>query len=160
MRYYLDCEFNGKGGDLISLAMIREDGWSLYAVVTDALSDPANGTLHDNITPWVMTNVIPILKACPVKPEAVLEDALPRVIERFLSNDPSPHVVTDWPEDMAYFARAIINGPGTMINIPRLIMELIRVDAYPTDIPNAVQHNAWWDALALRYRLTRRSDFV
>lgn len=28
-----------------------------------------------------------------------------------------------------------------------------RVDAYPTDLPDAVQHNAWWDAMALRKKL-------
>ncbi len=32
--------------------------------------------------------------------------------------------------------------------------EMHRVDAYPTMLPGAVQHNAYWDAMALRHKLT------
>lgn len=32
MRYYLDTEFNGRGGQLLSLALVREDGESIYWV--------------------------------------------------------------------------------------------------------------------------------
>ena len=42
-----------------------------------------------------------------------------------------------------------------MVNIPHLSFEVHRVDAYPTALPGAVQHNAWWDAMALRHLLTQ-----
>lgn len=35
MRYTLDTEFNGFGGDLLSLALVREDGESLYLVTSE-----------------------------------------------------------------------------------------------------------------------------
>lgn len=33
MRYFLDTEFNGFGGGLISLALVREDGLPFYAIM-------------------------------------------------------------------------------------------------------------------------------
>ncbi len=33
MRYYIDTEFNGTGGQLLSLALVREDGLSFYEVL-------------------------------------------------------------------------------------------------------------------------------
>lgn len=32
MKYYLDCEFDGYRGSLLSLALVREDGESLYLI--------------------------------------------------------------------------------------------------------------------------------
>jgi hypothetical protein len=37
----------------------------------------------------------------------------------------------------------------------RLKFEILRVEPYPTDLQGAVEHNAWWDAMALRRRLLR-----
>jgi len=75
-----------------------------------------------------------------------------RIIQKFLSGDDRPIIVTDWPDDIKYFCQAIITGPGMMINIPRLSFEMVRVDAYPSVLEKygAVQHNAYWDAMALR----------
>ena len=50
MKYYLDTEFDGLGGKLISFALVREDGNSVSYVVQDYADDP-----------WVQANVIPIL---------------------------------------------------------------------------------------------------
>ena len=56
MRYYLDCEYNGFGGDLISLALVPEDGGEeFYAVL--AWTGPPND--------WVARNVIPYLNHVP-----------------------------------------------------------------------------------------------
>lgn len=47
-------------------------------------------------------------------------------------------------------------GPGTMIEVrPSIKFEMHRVDAYPTTLPGAIQHNAYWDAMALRHKLTQ-----
>ena len=42
---------------------------------------------------------------------------------------------------------------GVMADIDRLRFEIHRVNPYPTDLVGAVEHNAWWDAMALRQRL-------
>jgi hypothetical protein len=145
MNYYLDTEFNGFGGELISLALVRHDGESLYLVYPE----PRNGYKS-----WVWENVVPILWSIPsplpgmaYKLENKQEGAL-RIAE-FLKNDPDPMIITDWPDDIKYFCNAVITGPGTMANIPRFKFDMNRVDAYPTTLPGAVQHNAWWDARAL-----------
>ena len=46
MRYYLDCEFDGFGGPLMSLALVREDGQGVNYVFPMAVADP-----------WVAANV-------------------------------------------------------------------------------------------------------
>jgi hypothetical protein len=143
VRYYLDTEFDGFGGDLISLALVREDGASLYRILKFSADDE-----------WVLKNVVPILDSCPVRAgPAISHAALAGAIEDFLTGDPNPVIVADWPDDVAYFSKALITGPGTMIAIPRVTFEVRRVDAYPTTLHGAVQHNAWWDAMALRHKL-------
>jgi len=145
MRYYLDTEFNGFGGALISLALIREDGASLYAV---------DGDFPGDIDPWVAANILPIITACPVNIVYLgYGYTFATEIGAFLLGDADPIIVTDWPDDVRHFCQEIITGPGQMIALPSIKFEVHRVDAYPTAIPGAVQHNAWWDAMALRAKL-------
>ena len=143
MRYYLDTEFNEFGGDLISLALVREDGESLYLVYPDL----------EEYGPWVKDNVVPILWSVPESSNAHYLTSHrhgAELIQQFLAGDPHPVIITDWPDDIRYFCQAIITGPGMMINIPGVVFQMVRVDAYPTTLEGAVQHNAWWDAMALR----------
>jgi hypothetical protein len=47
-----------------------------------------------------------------------------------------------------------MTGPGEMVGIRKFRVEMIRgVVAWPNNIPNAIQHNAYWDALALKEAL-------
>ena len=150
MHYFLDCEFDAFNGPLISLALVRQDGASLYLIYkhADEVSDP-----------WVRKNVVPLLHAIPAEREhckvsGVDQETGARLIAEFLKGDPRPYVVADWPDDIAYFCKAILTSPGNMASIPNLRFEIVRVRAYPTDLPGAIQHNAWWDAMALRDLLT------
>jgi hypothetical protein len=145
MRYYLDTEFNEFGGELISLALVREDGESIYLVYPDL---PEYGE-------WVSKNVVPIIWNIPsplpgmaYKLESHQDGA--RRIAEFISGDPHPVIVTDWPDDIKYFCQAIITAPGEMVGLDNLVFHMVRVNAYPTTLENAVQHNAWHDAKALR----------
>ena len=130
MNYYLDTEFDGFGGPLLSLALVREDGQSLYLIYQD----------HAAQQPWVRENVLPILRAVPF-PVSVVNcrhhGGAYRIAE-FLRGDPTPHINTDWPDDVRYFCQAIITAPGKMVAIPHLSFEVHRIDAYPTDLPGAV----------------------
>jgi len=148
MRYYLDCEFNGFGGALISLALVRSDGVSLYIVINDGVQETDE---------WVYHNVMPIIDDCPV-PVVELTRAEASLAVQGLwtdgdSGDGDIHVIADWPDDIKYLCELLITGPGTMIAIPGITFEVKRVDAYPTTLEGAVQHNAWWDAMALRHLL-------
>lgn len=145
MRYFLDTEFNEFGGELISLAIVREDGESIYLVYPEL---PEYGT-------WVKEHVVPFIWSIPSplpgmahKLESHEEGA--RRIAGFLAGDPHPVIVTDWPDDIKYFCQAIIVGPGMMVGLDNLVFQMVRCDAYPTTLEDAVQHNAWWDAKALR----------
>lgn len=144
MRYTLDTEFNGFGGDLLSLALVREDGESLYLVT----SDPPP------LVEWVAVNVWPIMHDCPADVVVAPMPKWPAAIAHFFAEDLGvPYVISDWPDDIRYLCQALITGPGMMAPVPRIQFDVVRVDAYPTALHGAVQHNAWWDAMALRARL-------
>lgn len=143
MRYFLDTEFNGMGGVLLSLALVGEDGRELYLAI-----DNNRIVMWDR---WVQAHVLPIVEcegAIPVRRQVFGHD-----IAAFLARDASPLVTADWPDDIAYFCKALITGPGTMADIRSIGFQLDRVDAYPTTLSGAVQHNALWDARALRHKI-------
>jgi len=146
MRYWIDCEYNGFGGQLLSLALVREDGHNLY-IVYDVIQE---------LDPWVKKNVMPILrcempKNVKLQLASLLDNRGAYMIQEFFGDDPCPVVTTDWPDDIKYLCQAMITGPGEMISVPRIIFDMVRVDAYPTKLPGAVQHNAYWDAAALKH---------
>ena len=132
MRLFLDCEFNSMGGELISLALVPEDasyGYFYEVVTVGAMLDP-----------WVAEHVVPHLHLTPISVETRQES-----LESYLAQFDTVHIVADWPDDIAYFSRALITGPGTRIDTPPLTMEVLRVDA-PSELP----HNALFDARGIR----------
>ncbi len=142
MNYFIDCEFDGFGGPLLSMALVREDGESRYWILP-----------YGRLTPWVADNVAPHLRLMGQEWADVQPEDLPGEIHGFLRYDPKPHIIADWPDDIKYFCQALITGPGTMVAIPGFTTQVVRVDAYPTTLAGAVQHNALWDALALKEAL-------
>jgi hypothetical protein len=151
VKYFLDCEFNGYRGELISLALVADDGRELY-IATPRVSGRADI--------WVYNNVFPVLFSDGARPETVRLDSFGLRVAEFMQGDPLPTVIADWPDDIRYFCECLITGPGQMVDIPGMTFELFRVDAYPTDLEGAVQHNALWDARALRHALGRQHKWV
>lgn len=143
-NYYLDTEFNGFGGDIISLALVSQCGTRSIYLVTSCNAP----------VPWVEQNVMPHLYSVPFRPFDLKGVRYwGYVIAEFLRPDSDPVIIADWPDDIRYLCELLIIGPGLMVDIARLKFEIARVDAYPTAINGAVQHNAWWDAQALRFKL-------
>jgi len=140
MRYFLDTEFNGHGGDLISLAMINQTGDRQLYLATEC----------QNPTPWVKENVMPVITCPGARPFEVLPNQFGRMIEHFLIDDHHSVIRADWPDDIAYFCKTLITGPGEMVALKRLEFEMVRIDSYPTVLTGAIQHNALWDARAFR----------
>lgn len=130
MNIYIDTEFNDFGGELISLAMVDENGRGFYAVLN-----------CQNPTPWVAENVIPVLG----QRFASLRMLQTRM-EAWLAEYPCVHVVSDWPEDIAHFCRALITGPGMRMDTPPLTLE-VRRDL--SSDASAIPHNALEDARAI-----------
>jgi len=139
MRYFLDTEFNGFGGALISIALIPQD---------DALPSFYEAVPCSTPTPWTAENVLPALETQPI--------ALQDLVDRFalyLLDDEAPLLVADWPEDIAHAARLLITGPGMMKPIRSLRFELVDPNILGADEPSIRPHNAKYDAIALRAKV-------
>jgi hypothetical protein len=131
MRLWIDTEFNEFKGDLISMALVGDDGKEWYEVLN-----------CENPGDWVSQNVIPILN----KP-AISKKEMQLSLQKFLSNYREVHIVSDWPEDIKHFCELLITGPGERINTPLLTMEIRRdIDSETSLLP----HNALEDARALK----------
>jgi hypothetical protein len=139
-RYYLDTEFNEFGGELISLALVSQIGLRELYIAAPCKNPGA----------WVKENVIPVMSIYRAMPDRIKADEFGHRIAAFLYDDNDPCIVADWPDDIRYFCQALITGPGEMVNIPGIKFQMLRVDAYPSTLAGAVQHNALWDARALR----------
>ncbi|MFL6731627.1 MAG: hypothetical protein ACJ8EH_01230 [Sphingomicrobium sp.] len=142
MRYFLDTEYNGWGGELLSLALVPDDSEELY------LTLDWSGTLE----PWVEQNVLPYLDTVPeslVSPRMSRGDAA-RLLAHYLAGDSDPLIVADWPEDIAHFNALLVTGPGVMAEVPPLKFELRPLAGFSTAANSKVPHNALHDARALR----------
>ena len=143
MRYFLDTEFNGFGGALLSVALVPADGSEEFYVTI----------AHDGpLDPWVERHVIPFLDMVP---EPLKSPRLPRcaaaeAVASWLGHDPAPEIIADWPEDLAQFAMLLVTGPGQMLTVPPLTLRFKPLNNYSTAANSAVPHNALHDARALR----------
>ncbi|GAA0866152.1 hypothetical protein GCM10009115_27640 [Sphingopyxis soli] len=142
MRYYLDAEFNGFGGALISIGLAPEnaDHPRFYGAVE--CRDP---------TPWVAAHVLPVLDTDPVAYEA-LQDAF----ADYLAPDPHPVLVADWPEDIVHAARLLATSDGRRLIVSAVSFELAEVVSFSSAELSDVPHNAYHDAVALRTFCTAR----
>jgi hypothetical protein len=146
MRYYLDTEFNGFGGALLSLALVPEEGEEFY--VTLDCDAP--------IMPWVEQNVVPFLDMVP---EGLRAPRLSRAIAAgalaaYLEGDQNAEIVADWPEDIAQFCALLMTGPALMVPVPPLSFRLLPLMGFSPSANSAVPHNALHDARALRDHLS------
>ena len=136
MRYFIDAEFNGFGGQLISLALVPEDGETAPFYEVLVCTNPHS---------WVIEHVIPVLQKQPIsRPELISK------LATYLRGDPEPMMTADWPEDIAHLALLMLTGPGWRMPSPRLIIELLDLPLFDSAELSGVPHNACHDAIALR----------
>jgi hypothetical protein len=133
MRIWIDCEFNEYKGDLISMALVAEDGREWYASLG-----------CENPGPWVAEHVMPIIGIDPIS-KVDFQIGL----REWLAQFDEVHIVADWPEDIAHFCNSLITGPGYRLATPPLTMEVVRIDA-SSDQP----HNALADARGIMREMT------
>lgn len=149
MNYYIDTEFNGFCGRLISMAIVSQDlNHYFYEVLPEDTYIPQGGTLD----PWVERNVIPILNQEPISVREFqhrLKLFLCEAQESSLYGDPI-EIIADWPEDLMHFNKMLIIAPGRMIEVPEYKLH------FDPTLPNtalphmsSVPHNALEDARAL-----------
>ena len=142
MRYFLDTEFNGFGGTLLSLALVPEDGEEFYVTLD----------CEATLLPWVEQNVEPFLDHVPVglvSPRLSRRDAA-IALSHYLAIDPQPVILADWPEDISQFCNLLMTGPGEMVPVPATTFQLVPLGGFSTAANSAVPHNALHDARALK----------
>jgi len=143
MRYFLDCEYNGFGGAILSLALVPEDGGEELYLTFDC---------PDPIHPWVERNVLPVIGQVP---EAVMLPVMSReqaanAIAMYLGYDSEPEILADWPTDIELFCGLLSFAPGQMVSLPATRFRLLNLGTFSPAENSAVPHNALHDARAFR----------
>jgi len=130
---FIDCEFNGFGGALLSMALVDENDNEFYEVL-----------LHHHIKydPWVEENVVPILYKEPI---TVTEYQIK--LGKFLNKYDEINLIADWPDDIKYFCMSLITGPGLCMKTPEIVMSF---DRTLSTVNSKVPHNALADANAIK----------
>lgn len=131
-RIWIDTEFNDYKGELISMALVAEDGREWYGV-----------RYFTAPTEWVRNNVIPHLGKCPRG-----DSYLRYTLHRFLAQFENVHIVADWPGDIAHFCHFLEGSPGERIGPDTMTFE-VRRDLPDTSRTSVTPHNALSDARAL-----------
>ena len=152
MRYFLDCEYNGFGGALLSLALVPADGGDELYLTFDC-ADP--------IVDWVERNVVPFLGQVPdsLKLPVMDREQSARAIAMYLGDDTEPEIIADWPTDIELLCGLLSFAPGLMVPVPDLRFRLLQLGAFSPAENSAVPHNALHDARALRDHALNELDF-
>lgn len=130
MRLFLDTEFNGFGGGLISMALVPEDSTTreFYKEIE----------MRDQLEPWVRDNVVPHLMLVPCSYSEFQQS-----LAQYLREVGECTIVADWPDDIRYFCESLITGPGEMISFKHTIkFELDLGIKYESLVPHHALHDA------------------
>ena len=142
MKLFLDTEFNGFGGRLISMALVPEDKSKPEFYV--------ELEIRDQLHPWVRDKVVPHLILPPLG-YGEFQDAL----ANYLWNVGECTIIADWPDDIRYFCESLITGPGQMINL----MNNVKFELdFGIEYESLVPHNALHDARAIRDFYMKREE--
>lgn len=155
MRYFLDTEYNGWRGELLSLALVPEDRGEEFYVTIEC---------RERVEPWVQANVLPYLDMVPAhllskrlgREEAARELSAWLIREQEGSlgvrrglADPLD-ILADWPEDISQICNLLTIGPGLVVDTPAMRFGLLHIPGFSTAANSKVPHNALHDARALR----------
>lgn len=131
MTLYLDCEFNGHNGSLLSMALVSDkDGSYFYEVVH----------CGHYIDPWVQQNVIPKLYKSAIDP-----NRFRALLCIYLNEHLGEDIVADWPHDFTLLMLSMTGDSYLQSNMIPCTMRLINSGQFTPDDP----HNALSDAQAL-----------
>ena len=126
----LDCEFNGHGGELISLALVADDGGQFYMVWPKPVA---------TIVYWVQEHVMPVLND-----EGYPLHWCQSSLALWLSKYRGATIVAVWPQDFVHFCQQITYPEGRRADWDGTMVLVSGVA-----LPSAVPHNALEDAKAL-----------
>jgi len=134
MRLFLDTEFNGFGGKLISMALVPENDSkrTFYKEIE----------MTDQLDPWVRENVVPHLVLIPCS-----RYEFQQALSQYLWEVGDCTIIADWPDDIRYFCESLITGPGECLSL--LHNMKFELD-FGIEYESLVPHNALHDAKAIK----------
>jgi len=131
---FIDTEFNGFGGDLISMALVPED---------DNIK-PWYEVRECNITDlWVIKNVVPYLGQKPLRPLLFKSS-----FQAYICQFDNPTIIADWFTEPIHFCN-LMSG-RTHETCLSMEFSFKVVHGCNTSLISAVPHNALEDAKALK----------
>jgi hypothetical protein len=133
MKIYLDTEFNGFAGELISMAMVAEDGKEWYETLIPTT----------RYTDWVQANVFPVLGK-----DGIFLSEFRASFLKFIRWFDRPTVICDWYSDAIHFFK-LFDGP-TFEKSTSFEGAFCVVRTPPGEPKSLVPHNALEDARALK----------
>jgi hypothetical protein len=143
MRFYLDTEFNGHGGELISMALVSELTY-MGAGVRGSIEWYGARRIKSPIAPWVAENVMPVLSTRQLSPEDFRSE-----FGTFISRYENCQIICDWHTDAEHFCAMLAGRDyGSSLDFPCMIRILKTPPGEPA--PAAIPHNALHDARTLR----------
>ena len=132
MRFYLDTEFNGHGGELISLALVPLNGQHFYA------AKEFSGALSE----WVADNVMPVLNT-----RLLRKEMFKAVFHAWITQFKDPEIICDWHADAVHFCSML---EGSTFDSSLDFACTIKILKTPPGEPvSEIPHNALADARAL-----------
>lgn len=137
MLVFIDTEFNGFGGELISLALVTAGGQDFYEVL-----QPTKPIVH-----WVKENVMPYLEKEPITKDIFQAKLYQYLMDVSKFGQEPLTIIADWPDDIKYFCDSLITGPGTCITTPAKMNLFLNRTLSSRE--SRVPHNAFHDAVAI-----------
>ena len=143
MRYFLDCEYNGFRGAILSLALVPEDGGEDFYLTFGC---------DDAVDPWVERHVLPYLAHVPdaLKLPSMTREQGAQAIAMYLGSDDEPEILADWPSDIELLCGLLSFAPGQIVAVPEMRFRLLSLGSFSPAENSAVPHNALHDARAFK----------
>lgn len=152
---FADCEFDDETRSLISLGIVSKEGRVYYAFD----SREAEKTKNE----WIQQNVNNVLLDVPpgttIWDLAAKKDTFQNFLQFVIGHECTKGcdnviIHVDFPTDVGYIAPLLHLGMGKRIGtMHKVQFHIDYVDAYPTALKDAKQHNAAWDAVAIWHHL-------
>jgi len=137
VRYYVDTEFNGNEGQLLSIALVSQDGERKFY---------AEQHWHELIQPWVREHVVPLLAGAQMP-----RPYISKQMRKFLEKDSGlVTIVGDWPEDIVHVASLMLRDMGKRNPPIQCRFLMLDLPGFNTADHSAKPHNALDDAVCLR----------
>lgn len=134
MKLFLDTEFNGFNGKLMSMALVPENDTKREFYKELAMTD--------QLDPWVKENVVPHMVLVPCT-----RHEFQQALAQYLWEVGECTIVADWPDDIRHFCESLITGPGMCLNLLSNIK--FELD-FGIEYESLVPHNALHDARAIK----------